>query len=159
MRKHIRKITQVPATFPILPGNQQDSVVSSAYEMSFIGCLGFSSLWLNQFCSQEVVLTLTDGLTFLFCLRDPQDWSDARKHLVVRKHQPDRLLPCELWPPELETAHSAAPQQPSGKRVHQSVVSFSVQDFFIFIFHLFSNCRSLLDHLRREQGGTYWRCL
>lgn len=54
---------------------------------------------------------------FLFCLRNPQDWSDGWKNLAARQHQPDGLLPCELWPPELETADPAAAQQPSSKCV------------------------------------------
>lgn len=41
--------------------------------------------------------------------------------MVARQHQPDRLLPCKLRPPELEAADPAATRQPSSTFVFLSV--------------------------------------
>lgn len=151
--------------FKILRGTQQDSVVSSAYLMTFNKHPGFLFLpfWFNQL----LFLSGRDcWLIFLFCLRNPQDWSDGWQNLAARQHQPDRLLPCELWPPELETADSTAAHQPSSMSDCLSFLCLlSWQPLFLFnsvsalFFVIFLLPLCLSDHLHWKQGRTHRRCL
>lgn len=86
----------------------------------------------------------------MLCLRNPQDWSDGWQHMVGRQHQSDGLLPRELWPPELETAYSAAAHQPPSKTCLYSVTSAFVC-FFLFQFF---NPSLLVAHLQIISVGN-----
>lgn len=146
-------------------------MVSSVYLMTLNEYPVFGAFLAFLFEPLLFLLGRDCWLIFLICLRNPQDWSDGRQSLVARQHQPDRLLPCELWPPELETADSAAPQQPSSMPAWLPVISLSVSLYGRLLFCLsalsfllphflpLSLDVYLSDHLRRKQGRTYWWCL
>lgn len=80
-------------------------------------CISDDLQWITFLVELMMMLRLTVCLLFLFCLRDPQDWSDGWQHLVAGQHKPDGLLSRELRPPELETADSTAPHQTSSMTV------------------------------------------
>lgn len=79
---------------------------------------------------RSVIKHLFHVLFFCCIYRDSQSGSHGRRDVVAGKHQSNGLLQSELRPPQLETSHSTADDQPNG-------ISFFhlCQSFWLFSFH------------------------
>lgn len=101
------------------------------------------SLWVELQWLSEVSLNVCFMFFFCCIYRNAQSGSHGRRDVVAGQHQSNGILPSELRPPQLETSHSTADEQPKGIpffHICQSLSKVFLHPFCFLILLITSCC-------------------